>query len=170
MPLIGGMCAPNICFRCDFDTTGARLAAVKQNGQPVNDPVKLQALMMVYGAAYNNALATFKQVRIDCDGCHCSITNPNAPWVALQPYFLAVDQISNYTVQIAGIRARVKWGVCYPPGTKVKVGKKEIPVEELIDGEPPKSGSSGSGHKKGTKKKKKVTKKKVAGQKTRRRR
>ncbi len=170
MPIVAGMCAPNVCFRCNFDTTGARLAAVRQNGTAVNDPVKLAALAMLYGQAYDDAIAMFnKPVRLDCDGCHCLITTPKAPWVALQPYRLAFDPASKYTVQVAGIRARVKWGVCFPAGTKVKVGNKQIPVEDLIDGEPPKSGA-GSGHKKGTKKKKKVTKKKVGRRRTERRR
>jgi hypothetical protein len=166
MPIVAGLCIPNICFKVEFDTTAAALAAVTQTGKPVTTPAKLQALMLLFGAAYNAALAKFAApVTLDCDGCTCAYTNRNPPWTALPPYHLGIEPNSNYTVQIAGIRARVWWGLCYPPGAKVKVGNALVPIEDFKDGLAPK-GSGGSGGKKGKKKPGKKTPKR----KTRRRR
>jgi hypothetical protein len=146
MPVIGGMCVPNICFKAEFNIAAAALAAIKQDGTPVVDPVKLQALMMFYGAAYDAALARFNTPVVQgCDGCRCVYTTPNPPWIALPPYHLGFDNVSNYTVQIAGITVRLWWGMCHPPGAKIKVGKKFIPVEEFTDGLPPKSSAPGGG-------------------------
>jgi hypothetical protein len=153
MPIIAGMCIPTICVKVEFDTTAAALSAITAAGKPVTSAAKLNALMLLFGAAYNAALAKFGAPVIQgCDGCTCVYTTPNPPWTALPPYFLGIEPNSNYTVQISGIRARVWWGVCHPPGAKIKVGTAFIPVEEFKDGLPPKSSGSGGKKSKGKKK------------------
>jgi hypothetical protein len=152
MPIVAGMCVPNICLKVEFDTTAAALAAVTQTGKSVTAPAKLQALMLLFGTAYNAALAKFATpVVLDCDACTCAYTDQNPPWTALPPYHLAIEPNSNYTVQIAGIRARVWFGGCHPAGAKIKVGNAFVPIENFKDGLLPKS-SGGSGGKKGKKK------------------
>jgi hypothetical protein len=149
------MCVPNICFKAQFNTVGATLTAITAAGALVTTKAKLDGLKLLYGAAYDDAIARFSTPAVvTCDGCRCVYTTRNPPWIALPPYHLAVDPMSNYTVQIFGITVRLWWGICHPPGAKIKEGNKFIPVEEFIDGLPPKSSSGGSGGKKGGTKKK----------------
>ncbi|HKQ31234.1 MAG TPA: hypothetical protein VJS66_08120 [Burkholderiales bacterium] len=178
MPLINGVCIPNICYEVVFGFANAALMQYTTRAGVLIDTRNVT----------NNFPDLFKQgkdklsqnKKLECDGCVCFNVRPPAGGPATS--FLVesrtdtdangVVTLFEYRLEGATFTFR-SFGFCFPPGTKVKVikgGKAQwVPVEEAHD-LPPAPSSSGGKKKKGKKKRRKTKTRKTAPRKKGRKR
>lgn len=165
MPLINGFCVPPVCLRRTLNQGKAKLIYTATVGGVAKPAIDVSAKfpdMLKKGLNQLRDAAT-----IDCDGCHCfKLKEWNPPLaMAIPPYAVETSTdtdlngvVNVYTYEVTGAVYDVKSiGICYPPGTKVQVEGKWVPVE----------GKKGKAEKKKKPKKKRVNKRGRARGKTR---
>lgn len=163
MPLINGACVPPVCFNRTLLAAGAKLmlyATVGGAPMPPRDVTDGYPALLQQGiTALNNAR------NLACDGCSCLIIRRFNPGLNIALDFTVLENSETDANGVVTVRKYVvtgttyvlsSIGICLPPGTKVKVSNKWVPVEEA--GEIG-SGSSFGGGKKKKKVKKKATRK-----------
>jgi len=160
MPLINGVCIPPICLSRALLVVGAKVmlhATVGGAPMPPRDVTATSQNLLQQGiAALQNA------ANLSCDGCTCFIIKRFNPGLNIAAPDVTV--LENSDTDPNGVVTARKYivtgatyvlrsiGLCLAPGTKIKVGKNWVPVEEAggIGG----GSSSGGGKKSGGKKKK----------------
>ncbi len=141
MPIIQGFCAPFVCITGSVPdptikvTHSVTVGGAKQPDVDVtNDPNYAQVVAKGRKMLHD-------QDSIQCDGCHCMkllkyAPPPTAPVsvvVETSTDTAADGTVTVHTYTASGTWRMLSFGMCVPPGTKVKVGEKWVPVQDAPD-------------------------------------
>jgi hypothetical protein len=173
MPFIHGVCVPGICYDIIWGFANAVLMQYTiRGGTQIDRRNVTNNFPDVFKQGKDRLTAAAKQ---GCDGCVCMrIVPPAIPpglsfIIESRSETDAAGIVTTFEYRLEGYTATFRsFGICVPPGSKVKVKKAGkdvwIPVEEM--GAPPSTPSSGGKKKTGKKKRRKT---KTVSRKTRRR-
>ena len=144
MPFQNGVCIPPICVSLRWDKTAMVLTYFDtQKGVAVAQPKAWTA------AAEKTALdGLMPATAVECDGCNCWQPFPPTAWQKVAALQANHPLILNYKVvlRVTGLRVRATFGVCLPPGSKVKGADGKW--HELGGGTPSHPGEKKKGKKK----------------------
>jgi len=177
MPLIQGVCIPNVCYDIVFGFANAVLNQYTIRAGTLIDTRDVT----------NNFPDLLKQGKdklnasrkLDCDGCNCLRVQPPAPGPTTSVLVESrtdtdangVVTVFEYRLEGATFTFR-SFGVCFPPGTRVKMmknGKEQwVPIEDVHEVIPA-TPSGGGKKKKGKKKRPKAKSRKVTSRRKTRR-
>jgi hypothetical protein len=154
MPLFNGVCLPPVCFTRKLLAANAKvILTVSVNGtaQPARDVTNLMNNLLQQGL---NDLTAAEDLK--CDGCVCyTIVTLKPPLKVPAVGTVQEDKetaangdviVRKYEIQADYLLMSV--GMCYPPGTQIKVNEKWVPVEKAPPSKTVYEGGGKSGGKK----------------------